>query len=99
MIGYHLSHISMPPFELERPVVFVLSVSGWVSHGPVRASERQAHNVAHLLRQRLGWIVEVGKTPPPMPQAMPTGLPSIEHATCSPVWRDPELAKKWGKRR
>jgi len=89
----------MPPYELENPTVYVLSSSGWVSHGPRRASERQAYQVAHLLRSRLGWIVAVGNTPPTLPQPMPSGLPPIEQATCSPVWRDPELAKRWGKQR
>ena len=84
---------------MSKTIVFVLSSGGWVSHGPRRASERQAHHVASLLRKRLGWIVAVGNTAPKTPDMLPAGLPSIELATCSPVWRHPELAKRWDEDR
>jgi len=75
--------------------VFVLSQRGWVSHGPVRSSELQAHRVADLLRRRIGWTVAVGNHPPAVPSPLPDGLPPIELATLSPVWKDPKLAERW----
>jgi hypothetical protein len=83
----------------DKTIVFVLSSAGWVSHGPRRASERQARHVAKLLQQRLGWITTVGNIAPKVPDPLPAGLPSFEMATCSPVWRHPELAKRWGAER
>ena len=80
-------------------VVFVLSTSGWVSHGPVRASERQADDVARQLTKRLGWITAVGARAPAVPHPPPSELPSPELAALSPVWRDPELAARWNARK
>jgi hypothetical protein len=78
-------------------IVFVLSSSGWVSHGPRRASERQARHVARLLEQRLGWTTAVGSRAPAVPDPLPAGLPPLELAGLSPVWRDPDLARMWGR--
>ncbi len=75
-------------------IVFVLSASGWVSHGPVRASERQARDVARQLAKRLDWTTEVGTRAPAVPHPLPSELPSPALAALSPVWRDPELAAR-----
>jgi hypothetical protein len=80
---------------MDNTIVFVLSSEGWVSHGPRRASERQAQHVAGLLRERLGWVTAVGNRAPAVPEPLPPGLPPMELAGLSPVWRDPELAVRW----
>lgn len=89
------SPVAQPAVPSGGRTVFVLSQRGWVSHGPVRASETQAHHVADLLRKRLGWVAAVASHPPALPNPLPEGLPPIELATLSPVWRDPGLAELW----
>jgi len=43
----------------------------------------------------MGWVCAVGERAPAVPDTLPAGLPTDAQAACSPVWRDPELARIW----